>query len=242
MIKERVDNLMEMISLKLITKLGRKFQKNSDGIFIQSYNDMKVWHKINFIEKCCKGKNVAHFGFVDSPFTAESVSSDLYLHNRIKKVCNTLVGIDYDEKCVKSYTEATGDTDVYVADIYNIEKIRTELEAYDTFVLGDILEHLDKPGLAIESIKSVLPKNAELIISVPNAFSLRAFSSALSNVELVHPDHISWYSPNTLKSLISRYDMEVKELAFYIPGYGDSISRRYILFPFLSDGILAVIK
>lgn len=76
---------------------------------------------------------------------------------------------------------------------------------YDIVVAGEILEHLSNPGMFLDNLKRY---SCPIIITVPNAFS---HNSGRTGTENVNPEHVAWYSFNTLKALVERHGYKVDE-------------------------------
>ncbi|MBN1308006.1 MAG: hypothetical protein JXA18_08825 [Chitinispirillaceae bacterium] len=201
-----------------------------------------IHFKINFLLEYCRNKKVAHFGFVDYPFTKESFRTDVFLHGQLKKVAALLIGLDINAEAVKFYAEQTGDVNVRVADVYALEPHAGQLKECDVFLFGELLEHLDNAGKALQSVAAVMPDTAVLVVTVPNALCLNVFGCALHDVELVHPDHVAWYSPNTLVALGNRHGFTLDYLCFYQCGKGEKIDEMYRKYPYLADGIIGVFR
>lgn len=89
---------------------------------------------------------------------------DLMLHLRKRGFMN-LVGLDYSRVAV-NHTRKLG-FKVYLVDL---EKEVPKLERkFDFALLGDILEHIEKPREFVERVVTFLKPNGRMIISVPNA-------------------------------------------------------------------------
>jgi hypothetical protein len=212
--------------------------------FVQSFpvKTIEVQYKISFLRNYCKNKNVVHFGFADFPYIKQSLHTKDFLHRRLKDVTSLLFGIDYNKDAVKYYQENTGDRNAAWGDIYNLNKHASRLSGYNVFLLGEILEHLDNPGKAVQSIRAIMSENAEIIITVPNAFGLNPFTCAVSSCELVHPDHVAWYSPNTLNSLMCKNGFVLSNMLYYQYGEGETVFKVYKRYPFIADGIIGIYK
>jgi hypothetical protein len=75
-----------------------------------------------------------------------------------------------------------------------------------------VLEHLSHPLDFLISIRKGMINGAELIMSVPNAFYVEDFIHILLGKEKVHPEHVAYYSYNTIVQLIERAALEVKDV------------------------------
>ena len=236
------------VQLPVLSFLGWRLKpilRRSDMTeFVRPYpvQRREIAFKVNTLLDLCKNRRVAHFGFVDYPFTRKSMFTADFLHNRLKEVAASVIGIDYSAEAVDFYRNETGDADVYKGDIYYLERLRSKLSDREIFLLGEIMEHLDNPGLALISVRNAMPDDALLVITVPNAFNLHAFSAALGNVELVHPDHVAWYSPGTLAALIGKNGFRTERMILCQTGCGTAITKEFGKYPFVAEGIVGVFR
>ena len=83
----------------------------------------------------------------------------------------------------------------------------------DLIICSEILEHLSRPGLLLDNLYPF--PNAELLITVPNAYSSNAFKQLQKGYECVNDDHVCWYSWRTLKTLIERSGYTVTKFLWY---------------------------
>jgi hypothetical protein len=130
---------------------------------------------------------------------------------------------------------------------------------------ADIIEHLANPGLFLKELHDFVNENTEIIITTPNALSLKTLFFPLAKVEVVHPDHNFYYSPITLSNFLYKFGFEVKEIYLYssiwipkkhnIRSFGELVGKwtfTFIdflltksiikLFPYYSEGMLFRVK
>jgi 2-polyprenyl-3-methyl-5-hydroxy-6-metoxy-1,4-benzoquinol methylase len=125
----------------------------------------------------------------------------------------------------------------------------------EVIVAGEILEHLSNPGLFLQGISKLMTHaKCTLIVTVPNAFSIRHFASLmLRKTELVNPDHTAYYSFKTLSELINRHAFQVREFYNYtevstksspVNRFAKRLLNSTVLrvCPQLSEGIIAVVE
>ena len=233
--------LTDYCALKMLQLTGKRVVKTFDACFLYpSGSDIRL--KIPFLRQRCAGRKVVHFGFADAPFTEKTLAVDTFLHLQLKKVAWKLLGVDCDEKAVELYKKTTGDLNVEIADIYRLQGCAEKLKDAEVFVLGEIIEHLDNPGLALESIRAVMPDPAVLIITVPNALNFYVLQGTLNHMEIGHPDHKAVYSMNTLSGLLKSAGFTVQDMCYYISGNGEKVGWFQKKFPALGEGIIGVFK
>ena len=233
--------LVDYCALKMLQLTGKRMVKSFDACFLYPAAD-HIRLKIKFLQHCCAGRKVVHLGFADAPFTEKTLAADTFLHLQLKKVTRELLGVDCDEKAVALYKKTTGDLNVELADIYQLQACAEKFAGAEVFVLGEIIEHLDNPGLALQSIHAVMPDAAALIVTVPSALNFYLLQGALNHVELGHPDHKALYSMNTLSGLLKTSGFVTQDMCYYISGNGEKLSWFQKRFPALGEGIIGVFK
>lgn len=101
---------------------------------------------------------------------------------------------------------------------------------FDVVLCGEVLEHLSNPGHFLSRLKKE-QYGVPVIITVPSAFRSMLQSYQGREVENVNKDHVSWFSPRTLKTLVERAGYRITEFAYY-NGEG----------PAKAEGLIAVVE
>lgn len=161
-----------------------------------------------------QGRRVIHLGFVDYPILAERLHDGSWLHARLATVAGSLVGLDISADGVRRAREL-GFT-AYAVDLQDralVEQLR--LEPADVVVAGELIEHVSAAGPFLEAIAPLVAEDGVLVITTPNGLRPLNTAAALRGFELVHPDHVAWYTPYTLKNVVERCGLEVVELSYY---------------------------
>ncbi len=187
----------------------------------------------------CEEKSVLHLGATDSPYTKNSIRDNNLLHKDLEKVASHLVGMDIDIEMVEWLRLNQKIDNIRIGDIERLEDYPDD--HFDIVVIGDILEHLSNPGSCLSALQQKLSSGTKLVITVPNAYSLKRFLRALSGAELIHPDHVLHHSPYTIKALVERYNFSVENYFSFISGGSGILARvsnKMISFkPQLAEGI-----
>jgi SAM-dependent methyltransferase len=200
-----------------------------------------------------RGKRVVHVGFVDEPVMDEKRRLGLWLHDRLAGAAAQLVGIDVDEAGIEAARREG--FEVYAADCQSEEALRQlDLPPADVVIAAEVLEHLDAPGPFLRAMHVLTAPAGTLVLTTPSAFRVANFLGAVLGLELVHPDHTSWQSPRTLRTLLERAGWEIEDVRWYqmlptLPA-GEPTSARALyafkragssllrFFPAFSDGLL----
>ncbi len=173
--------------------------------------------RLDEISKYCRGKKVLHLGCADSPYTQTAIEAGSLLHFELEKIAGELYGFDFDDASLNILRER-GSTNLYVADLEHLEN--TELdETFDVIVAGEMIEHLNNPGLFLDGIKRFMDGNTRLLVTTINAYcGMRFFRYGLTKRygrnEPVHPDHVAYYSYSTLSLLLNRHGLAVERFMF----------------------------
>lgn len=145
-----------------------------------------------YILEACQGKKVLNLG---------CASGDLHTH--ISKIASSVKGVDKSKPC-----------DIQI-DLDEAPDLLLEWLPFEPqiIVLGEIIEHLSNPGNLLKALRWF---NCPILITAPNAFSTAAQHWAAKGYENVNKDHVAWYSPKTLTTLLSRYNFQPVELCWYL--------------------------
>ncbi|HKZ39820.1 MAG TPA: methyltransferase domain-containing protein [Candidatus Hodarchaeales archaeon] len=164
----------------------------------------------------CKGKRVLHLGCVDAGLFERRLEQGRLMHQKLSTVSEELWGVDIDGESI-SLLEKRGYTNLIVGDICHLDKISVLREKpFDVIVASEVLEHLENPGMFLDAVRVLMvPGKTELVITVPNAFSIDTLLCLLQGVERVHPDHNYWFSYYTLKNLIQKKNFKIEEIYVY---------------------------
>jgi 2-polyprenyl-3-methyl-5-hydroxy-6-metoxy-1,4-benzoquinol methylase len=101
-----------------------------------------------------------------------------------------------------------------------------KLNSVDVVVMLDVIEHLDKPSLALEEIKKVLKPKGLLYIATPNLMAVARLLKGKNWYGFLDKTHVSLFTPFVLKGLLEKCDFEI--LRCYTP-FNFTLFRALIL-------------
>lgn len=230
-------------------------QMSDDNVQAFKIQRVKVYpSRLQFLLDRCRGKDILHLGCTNEGHTDTLNAGGSLLHSRLIQVSKHVTGVDIDSTGIFKM-RALNIEDVYVGDVEHLQEM-TELadKRFDLVIAGEIVEHLNNPGLALQGVKGLLRPGGRLIITVPSAFSFAIVWRTLTRYEYVNFDHNYYFSGKTLSTLLKKNGYEIHELATYTlqPNKSKSWSRRlrrkltrtcvyrplYWLNPFFADGII----
>ena len=135
------------------------------------------------------------------------------LHQALKPVCKTLVGVDSDEDGIRLMADEG--FQVIPDDITTMDLERT----FDLVIAGEVVEHLPNPGLALKNLGKHLNKSGKLVVTTCNPFYYRQQSKiARKGLIQVHPEHTAWYDPLTMGVLLNSSGFQVIRGFWLSPG------------------------
>lgn len=168
-----------------------------------------------FIVDYCNGKKVLHIGCVDAGLMEERYNQNELLHQKLDKVASLLYGVDIDVDGIDFLKEKEFDN-LFLADISDERQcsVLSGVE-FDVIILSEVIEHLNNPGLMLESVKRLMNNETSLLLSVPNAFSTANIWNMLKGIEYVHPDHNYYFSFVTFNNILNKSKLDIKESYVY---------------------------
>lgn len=214
---------------------------------------LKLVQRLDVIRDISAGKRVLHLGCTNWPYTRDAIAADMLLHTRLSETASELYGFDFDQEGI-DVLASSGFTNLFRADLENLAAVELNKQ-FDVIIAGEMIEHLNNPGLFLEGIKRFMDRNTLLVLTTVNAYSgMRFFVYGLrgqgGKVEPVHPDHIAYYSYSTLRLLLERHNFLVEDFMFYDLGREhrphNGRLRNFIndvcvrIAPQWADGVIAV--
>jgi len=187
---------------------------------------MKIDYKDDFLVKICTDKNVLHVGATDSPYHLEKVKKNRLLHQKLQNVCRHLIGLDVDKKAIRQLKKFDI-KNIFYGDIVKGKcNIKLKTKKFDYIILGDIIEHLDNPGSALNNVKKLMNRKTRLLLTTPNVFSYRNIKGFIFGRENVHPDHTFWPSYKTMIKLFSMSDLEMEDFSYCFWGSSNEATLK----------------
>jgi SAM-dependent methyltransferase len=216
---------------------------------------LELVKRSDLIRNVCRGKSVLHLGCTNYPYTDDAIRDGALLHFELEKIAGEVYGFDFDRSGL-DILAGHGAKNLYQADLEKLEDIPLE-KKFDVIIAGEMIEHLNNPGLFLEGIKRFMGPDSILVITTINAYcGMRFFIYGLRGKggfsEPVHPDHVAYYSYSTLNVLLKRFGLNVEKFMFYDLGDEHRPHNRWYLnlindisvkiSPQLADGVIAVCR
>lgn len=169
--------------------------------------------RIAFIEKYVRSKRVLHVGCADAPFTKQRLRDGTLLHLRLQASAGHLAGVDLSAESIGLMREA-GIDNLHVANCE--EPLAAAVPGrYDVVIAGETLEHVLNAGDFLASLRDVCSPSGVVLITTPNHASIKKNLRLLTRTELVHPEHVAYYSISTLTRLFDLVGLRPMDWSFY---------------------------
>jgi len=198
----------------------------------------------------CKGKSVLHLGCADYPYFKEHYNSGNLVHQRITEVAKYVVGIDLSAEGI-TFLSSLGYKNLIIGDVEKIGDLDIN-QQFDVVVAGELLEHLSNPGMFFFGAKSLMTNDGILILTVPNVHAVKSFLRVLLfKNELIHPDHVFYFSQANIDHFCKRYSLKIKEVFYYLTK-SENVVKKFLTFylylfvkylrPYVGDGLIFVVE
>jgi SAM-dependent methyltransferase len=161
--------------------------------------ELPVTDRISYLCDLVRGKSVLDIGVVEH--TRKALNSPSWLHGHIKRHAARCLGVDVLDSEVE-YLKQQG-YDVVVADVTQAPLA----EKFDIIIGGEVLEHLDAPGMFMKNCGAMLDPGGRLVITVPNPWYINPIlkSCFRRHTFVDSADHVAWYDSSTLLELGQRH-------------------------------------
>ena len=169
--------------------------------------------RIKFIIDFARGKSVLHLGCADYPYTLERLESGTWLHQMVSGVAASCLGVDSDEETVAWLRDTQGISNVIHGNAEKLDEL--DLGRFDVVLAGELIEHLNNPGMFLDSAKTVMKPEGRLLITTTKAFCFRRFIRIPFGIESIHPDHTYYFSHVTLSCLAQRFGFRLDKACSY---------------------------
>ena len=217
-------------------------------IISQRLTRIRPVDRIEFILERCRNLRVLHLGCTDSPYTNIKFGTAGFLQTRICEVASRCVGIDIDKPAI-TWLKSQGLDNLHYCDVADVGDLLNTLSFVPEIVIaGEILEHIDNPGLFLKNLTTWMLPDTSLLLTVPNAFYIRNFFHTFLSREKTHPNHVAFYSHITINRLLMNSEFETD---LVIPYFDHESNKKYrvkalidkLFFwisPYFSNGLIAV--
>ena len=188
------------------------------------------------------GDRVLHIGCCgdDDGFDMEW-ETGVALHKRLSDVVgNKLVGVDVNDRRVKKLQGRGFDVTVGDAQV-----LPASLGLFDVVVAGELIEHLENPGLFLSGVQDVLRPGGRLILTTPNVLgALFWLKYGVFCCPDPWPEHVIYFSRPSIVRLLVRMGFSDVSVAYCYYAIRRRIWKRivYWFLPHLQDTLVVTCK
>lgn len=160
-------------------------------------------NRVAYLCGLANGKSVLDIGVVEH--TSDAANNPAWLHGNLKRHAGTCLGVDVLEKEVAQLREQG--FNVICADV-----TREPLpQKFEVIIAGEVLEHLDAPGMFMSSCAAMLADGGRLAITVPNPWYANVLLKNIFRFTTFvdSSDHVAWYEASVLYELGQRHGLRL---------------------------------
>ncbi|MFC1734044.1 methyltransferase domain-containing protein [candidate division KSB1 bacterium] len=191
--------------------------------------------RFDFLMKHYKSGNILDVGNIGGVYGGDASDSFHVTFSKTVPVTDTVYGFDlYKPKDSDKYkNQKQGDVQ---------EGLPYEDHFFDTVYLGELIEHLDNPGLALSEVARVLKEDGVFILDTPNPYNFKRILKFVlfRKEDLGDPTHIIFFTPASLKALLKIHGFNITFLAEKNAGFMRFLP--YFITRGLGDNLLVVAK
>lgn len=162
------------------------------------------------IQPLIAGRRVLDLGSVNHVFM-DAQGRRGWMFDFLMTHAASIQGVDVEPEQVAraqaaGYPIVQGDAEIFLAE-----------NPVDVVLATDLIEHLSNPGKFMETAQRNLVPGGKLVLSTPNAYCLRELFRVYfgwTNDPPVHPQHVCYYTPTTLRALAARYGFRFQEISY----------------------------
>ncbi|MGD0272851.1 MAG: methyltransferase domain-containing protein [Gaiellaceae bacterium] len=193
---------------------------------------MRYVRRREYIVSAARGKSVLDLGFIGEVGGSDDERIAAFpqqLHYELAQVGDEVVGVDYSRDIVALLQQRYPHLRLVASDVCELS--RHIDRPFDVVVMGDLIEHLDNPGLALDAIRPFVGR--VLIVSCPNALGLPNYVRFVLGRFREGSDHVLSFNRFTLEHLLTRHGYTVVEVMTCLDRSPSSWFRRCWYRPFL---------
>jgi len=190
-------------------------------------------HRRQYIVSAARGKSVLDLGFIGEVGGSDDERIAAFpqqLHYELAQVGDEVVGVDNSQDIVALLQQRYPHLRFVASDVCELS--RHIDRSFDVVVMGDLIEHLDNPGLALDAIRPFVRQN--LIVSCPNAFGLPNYMRFVIGRFREGSDHVISFNRFTLEHLLTRHGYTVVDVMTCLDRTPSSRIKRMSYRPFLA--------
>ena len=162
--------------------------------------------RLDLLAAMVRGQRVVHIGCADHlPLIDAKIAAGTWLHGRMAATASALRGFDIAADAIEHLRSRHQIADLHVVDPAEAPTPLITDGRWDVLVLGEMIEHLDDPvGWLSRVRRHYAGAVSDILVTVPNAWSLTNVRQAFRGREFINSDHRFWFTPFTLAKVLTR--------------------------------------
>mgnify|MGYP001244914241 CR=1 FL=1 len=178
--------------------------------------------RITTMSEYCKGKKVLDLGCVGS-VRHHIKEPDRWLFAKAQKIAYSIKGIDLNLEGVQELAKYGYGEVIFHADAESLK----EDNQYEVILCGEVIEHVNNPGLLIEQCYRLLEDDGLLVLSTPNIYSFEfIYKPLIGKVPLTYKDHCVGFDEKMITLLLARHKFKVIDIKFTHEYIGSNPSKN----------------
>ena len=162
-----------------------------------------------FIGEFVRGKRVLDIGCMNH--SASASADTRWLHGHVVRNAGSVLGLDILESDVAQLREQG--FNMVCGDAMTVDLGDT----FRTIIAGELIEHIEDPGMFLRNMRKHLASDGELLITTPNVFFGLHFAESIfrSPYDAWNPQHVAWYDYFTLENLLNRAGLTAVKCIYF---------------------------
>jgi 2-polyprenyl-3-methyl-5-hydroxy-6-metoxy-1,4-benzoquinol methylase len=166
--------------------------------------------RVEAVVRLTKGHRVLHVGCADHSQPMTPMERRHWLHAALVDAGHSVLGADINQEALQWMNSAG-----YEVIQLDAEHIPSDGERFDAIVAGELIEHLENPGLFLRGAHSRVRPGGRMILTTPNAFGILGFLAFIKNDrKAFNPQHTCWFDAQTLEQLLVRCNYRVNSITY----------------------------
>jgi 2-polyprenyl-3-methyl-5-hydroxy-6-metoxy-1,4-benzoquinol methylase len=179
--------------------------------WIEIIKNARTTYKDKILVEISRDKKVLDVGCVGQD---RQIDDEDWLHNKLKRVCKDIDGIDIVQDKIDKLRERG-------YSVYTADQLGHLGKRYDVVIMSDILEHVDNPVDFLKFYSGFLEDEGIIAVTTPNANRVRNFVEILLNNDYpLNLEHTMWLCPKTFLEIAERAGLDMTDfywLKEYVP-------------------------
>jgi len=197
--------------------MGVELTKNKRVWFEKIRESKELFNKDELIKKLCHGKDVLDIGCVGQDIDYSSLN---WIHNQIKEVSSSIIGVDINTKGIKHINNMG-------YEVYHYNEMNKD-KKFDILVMLDVIDHVNNPVEFLNDYQGFLKEDGKIIITTPNSNRAKNFVNIFfKNDYPLNYEHTFWFCPKTFLEIINRVEgLEANEF-YWLDDYNKNLKLNW---------------